>query len=126
MSARRSTVELVKSKLDPPLSPDDLLVRPRLLQKLPDAAHARLTVIQTPAGYGKTSLLTQWFHALRDARCAVGWLSADAGVRIDAGEITSPEPLLTLLVNELEPQSQSLYLFIDDIHLLAPAPLAAL
>jgi len=138
-------MQLVKTKLDPPLSPGDLLVRPRLLQKLPDAAHARLTVIQTPAGYGKTSLLTQWFHALRDARCGVGWLSADAadrdsarflayvgaairaaGVRLDSGEITSPEPLLTLFVNDLEPQSQSLYLFIDDIHLLAPAPLATL
>jgi ATP/maltotriose-dependent transcriptional regulator MalT len=138
-------VELVRTKLDPPLSPGDLLVRPRLVEKLQDAAHARLTVIQAPAGYGKTSLLTQWFHSLRDARCGVGWLSADAadrdsarllaylsaairaaGIPIDSGEMTAPEPFLTLLVNELEPQSQSSYLFIDDIHLLAAAPLATL
>src|ERR1700688_93695 len=118
-------MQLVKTKLDPPFRPGDLLVRPRLLEKLQDAAHARLTVIQTPAGYGKTSLLTQWFHALRDARCGVGWLSADAadrdsagllaylsaairaaGVPIDSGGMTGPEPFLTLLLNELEPQSQ--------------------
>jgi LuxR family transcriptional regulator, maltose regulon positive regulatory protein len=144
-------MDLVKTKLDPPSMPGDLLVRPRLLEKLRDAGQVRLTVLQAPAGYGKTSLLSQWFHALREARSRVGWLSVDdadrdpvrllayvgaaiaaAGLRFDDGDLsaatesTSPEPLLTSLVNALKPQTQPVYLFIDDIHLLAPAPLATL
>jgi len=118
-------VELVRTKLDPPLSTGDLLVRPGLLQKLQDAVHARLTLLQSPAGYGKTSLLKQWFHALRDSRSHVGWLSVDAADR-------DPARLLAYLSAAVSPagvpaaHSQPLYLFIDDIHLLAAAPLAAL
>ncbi|HEY3654194.1 MAG TPA: LuxR C-terminal-related transcriptional regulator [Steroidobacteraceae bacterium] len=118
-------MELVRTKLDPPLSTGDLLVRPGLLQKLQDAVHARLTLLQSPAGYGKTSLLKQWFHALRDSRSHVGWLSVDAADR-------DPARLLAYLSAAVSPagvpaaHSQPLYLFIDDIHLLAAAPLAAL
>jgi LuxR family maltose regulon positive regulatory protein len=122
-------VELVKTKLDPPPCPDDLLVRPRLLQRLQDAGQARLTVLQTPAGYGKTSLLTQWFHALRDARCGVGWLSVDAADRDPAGLLAYLSAAISaagIRIDSLEPHPQSSYLFIDDIHLLAAAPLAAL
>jgi LuxR family maltose regulon positive regulatory protein len=107
------------------LSAGDLLVRPELLQKLQDAVHARLTLLQAPAGYGKTSLMKQWFQALRDSRSRVGWLSVDAADR-------DPARLLTYLSAAVSPagvpaaHSQPLYLFIDDIHLLAAAPLAAL
>src|SRR5271167_845332 len=76
--ARRGTVELVRTKLDPPLEPADLIDRPRLLQRLDDAAKVRLTVLQTPAGYGKTSLQSQWFHTLRLAQRRAAWLSIDS------------------------------------------------
>jgi LuxR family maltose regulon positive regulatory protein len=136
-------VELVRTKLDPPLAPGDLLARPRLLQKLEDVARVRLTVLQTPAGYGKTSLLMQWFQALRDSRGHVGWLSIDTADRDPAGLVAylaaaivpalrldgadaSAESMLTSLLNALQTRTQSLYLFVDDVHLLSPAPLAAL
>lgn len=146
-------MELVRTKLDPPIEPGDLVDRPRLRQRLDQAAKSRLTVLQTPAGYGKTSLLSQWFHALRQSRRAAGWLSVDAtdrdamglltyvaaaltaaGVRFDppvdriagADVFTTPEPLIATIVNGLEETAQPLFLFVDDIHLLAPAPLVAL
>jgi LuxR family transcriptional regulator, maltose regulon positive regulatory protein len=138
-------VELFKTKLEPPLEFGDLIARPQLLQKLEEAVQTRLTLLQAPAGYGKTRLLTQWFHALRASRSRVAWLSIDepeqdstrllaylragiavAGIRMDSAGAAAPDQALTALVNTLEPQSQSLYLFIDGVHLLAPAPLATL
>ena len=38
---------------------------------------ARLTLVHAPAGYGKTTLLGQWFRRLRDAGSRVAWLSLD-------------------------------------------------
>jgi LuxR family maltose regulon positive regulatory protein len=138
-------VELFKTKLEPPLEFGELIARPRLLQKLEEAVQTRLTLLQAPAGYGKTRLLTQWFHALRASRSRVAWLSVDepeqdstrflaylsagiaaAGIRMDSAGSTAPDQALTTLVNTLEPESQSLYLFVDGVHLLAPAPLATL
>jgi LuxR family maltose regulon positive regulatory protein len=138
-------VELFKTKLEPPLEFGELIARPRLLQKLEVAVQARLTLLQAPAGYGKTCLLTQWFHALRASRSRVAWLSVDepehdstrfltylstgiaaAGIRMDAAGSAAPDQALAALVNTLESESQSLYLFLDGVHLLAPAPLATL
>jgi LuxR family transcriptional regulator, maltose regulon positive regulatory protein len=138
-------VELFKTKLEPALELGELIARPRLLQKLEEAVQTRLTLLQAPAGYGKTRLLTQWFHALRASRSRVAWLSIDepeqdstqllaylragiaaAGIRMDSAGSAAPDQALIALVNTLEPQSQSLYLFIDGVHLLAPAPLATL
>jgi LuxR family maltose regulon positive regulatory protein len=138
-------VELFKTKLEPPLEFGELIARPRLLQKLEEAVQTRLTLLKAPAGYGKTRLMTQWFHALRASRSRVAWLSIDepeqdstqllaylragiaaAGIRMDSSGLAAPDQALTALVNTLEPQSQSLYLFIDGVHLLAPAPLATL
>jgi LuxR family transcriptional regulator, maltose regulon positive regulatory protein len=138
-------VELFKTKLEPSLEFGELIARPRLLQKLEEAVQTRLTLLQAPAGYGKSHLLTQWFHALRASRSRVAWLSIDqpeqdstrllaylsagiaaAGIRMDSAGSTAPDQILTALVNTLEPESQSLYVFVDDIHLLAPDPLATL
>jgi LuxR family transcriptional regulator, maltose regulon positive regulatory protein len=138
-------VELFKTKLEAPLEFGELTARPRLLQKLEEAIQTRLTLLQAPAGYGKTHLLTQWFHALRASRSRVAWLSVDeaeqdsarllaylsagiaaAGIRMDSAGSAAPDQALTALVNSLEPESQSLYLFVDGVHLLAPAPLATL
>jgi LuxR family transcriptional regulator, maltose regulon positive regulatory protein len=138
-------VELFKTKLEPPLEFGELIARPRLLQKLEVAVQTRLTLLQAPAGYGKTCLLTQWFHALRASRSRVAWLSVDepeqdstrflaylstgiaaAGIRMDSAGSAAPDHALATLVNALESELQSLYLFVDGVHLLAPAPLAAL
>jgi LuxR family maltose regulon positive regulatory protein len=138
-------VELYKTKLDPPRDSRELVSRPRLMQKLEDAVQVRLTLLQAPAGYGKTSLLIQWFRALRASRSRVAWVSIDdtdidsngllaylsaamsvAGVRIAPMGSTPPDQTLASIVNTLESEKQSLYLFLDGVHCLAPAPLATL
>src|ERR1700678_4431734 len=76
LSTRRSTVELVRTKLDPPSELTDLIARARLVSKL-DEGRTRVTLLQAPAGYGKTTLMSQWFRARRAARESVAWISMD-------------------------------------------------
>ena len=74
-SQSRSSVN--RTKLRPPSCKGPLVERPHLLQRLQGRAWPRLALIQAPAGFGKTSLLSQCFHAARaDGKAA--WLSLDA------------------------------------------------
>jgi len=52
------------------------LVRPRLLGFLEDTSDCKVTLICAPAGYGKTTLLTQW-RGTEQARSAFAWVSVD-------------------------------------------------
>lgn len=147
-------MELLKTKFDPPVELGDLIERPRLQLRLEEAAKMALTVIQTPAGYGKTSLLSQWFHALRKSQSRACWLSVDAsdssdavgllqyvaaavataGVRFEpsierimaANFVVKPEPVLVAIVNALEQGGEPLFVFLDDVHLLESSPLTLL
>ena len=63
-------------RLTPPEPPAHAVSRPRLLERLRDASSASLVVIQAPAGYGKTTLLTDW--AAKEPR-EVAWLTVEPG-----------------------------------------------
>jgi LuxR family transcriptional regulator, maltose regulon positive regulatory protein len=146
-------VELVRTKLAPPLNSADLLERPRLQQRIDDAANVSLTVVQAPAGYGKTSLLSQWFSALKPSPYKVCWLSIDTSDRdaarvlcyvaaaLEAGGVrfeplierglatetyTDAETLVAALIECLRLCAKPVYIFLDDVHLLPPEPLSAL
>lgn len=51
---------LIPSKLSRPVRLDHTVVRERLLAKLSGANNFRLALITSPAGYGKTTLVSQW------------------------------------------------------------------
>ena len=51
---------LIPSKLSRPVRLDHTVVRERLLAKLSGANNFRLALITSPAGYGKTTLISQW------------------------------------------------------------------
>lgn len=64
---------LVRTKLLPPLPGNQIIARPRLHAAVENALFSRaVTLICAPAGYGKTTLASQW---ARTGRCA--WLSLD-------------------------------------------------
>ena len=67
-----------RTKLRPPSRKGHLIDRPRLLERLGGVQRCRLTVIQAPAGFGKTSLLAQLYERLRADGVRVTWLSLDA------------------------------------------------
>jgi ATP/maltotriose-dependent transcriptional regulator MalT len=65
---------LVATKFHVP--PAGFVPRPRLLARLAQGIARGLTVVCTPAGFGKTTLLADW---VRRSRRPVAWLSLDAG-----------------------------------------------
>ncbi len=66
----------------------------------PTAAHPRLTLIVAPAGFGKTTLVSEWCAALR-AREADGRPVPVAYVSLDAGD-NDPTRFLTYLIAALQ------------------------
>jgi ATP/maltotriose-dependent transcriptional regulator MalT len=72
---------LVTTKLYIPSSRRNAIPRPRLvarLNKALDLGH-RLIVVSAPAGYGKTTLISEWVHHEGTMPCPVAWLSLDRG-----------------------------------------------
>jgi LuxR family maltose regulon positive regulatory protein len=75
---------LLKTKLYiPPVQPG-LVSRPRLVARLNQGLRpgSKLTLVSAPAGFGKTTLLSEWIHmvgAHRDAPLQAAWLSLDEG-----------------------------------------------
>ena len=71
-----SEVRLLRTKLHVPVAHPDLVPRARLARRLDAAGASRLTVVSAPAGFGKTTLVSDW---LRRSGCRAAWVSLDAG-----------------------------------------------
>lgn len=69
------------SKTNPPRLPDHLVRRRRLLRKLHDALNRPASYLLAPAGYGKSTLLSQWRNELVEQEIACAWINLDAGDR---------------------------------------------
>jgi LuxR family maltose regulon positive regulatory protein len=125
----------------PPIRPE-LVPRPHLLERLNDGLHRKLILISAPAGFGKTTLVSAW---IKDAGMPAAWISLDesdndparflaylvAALRtIKAGigkgilsALQAPQPppaeaILTALINQLDDLPHSLFLVLDDYHLI--------
>src|SRR5207253_11236821 len=69
---------LLATKLHMPLPRHDLVERPRLTERLSAGLRGPLTLIVAPAGFGKTTLLSDWYAA-HATRWPTAWLALDAG-----------------------------------------------
>jgi LuxR family maltose regulon positive regulatory protein len=65
----------METKLNPPRNQQRWVERPRLIAALDRAAGRPLTLVTAPAGYGKTTAVTQWISQLTDR--AVAWVGID-------------------------------------------------
>jgi LuxR family maltose regulon positive regulatory protein len=77
------STSVLATKLFAPARRPQLVARPRIGERLGttlDAGH-RLTLVSAPAGFGKTTLLSDWLNDLdqRQGHTGVGWLSLDDG-----------------------------------------------
>jgi LuxR family maltose regulon positive regulatory protein len=85
------SLSLLSTKLYiPPVRPE-LVPRPRLIERLnagllgQNASLSegrftrKLTLVSAPAGFGKTTLLSEWVADYRESKIRVAWLSLDAG-----------------------------------------------
>lgn len=119
-----------------------VVCRPRLLGRLDEALGRKLTLVSAPAGFGKTTLVSDWAAGCERP---VAWLSLDEGdgdltrflthlvaaLRTVAptvgqgvlGALSSPRPaptegLLTALLNDINTLPDALVLVLDDLHLV--------
>src|SRR5713226_3335715 len=67
---------ILATKLYIPRPRPNVVSRPRLLERLNEGLHRKLTLISAPAGFGKTTLVSEWL-----AGCGrpAAWLSLDEG-----------------------------------------------
>jgi LuxR family maltose regulon positive regulatory protein len=69
------------TQLRPTVQRVTLIERRELLQQLTFASNSRLLFVTAPAGYGKTTILSQWYQQLVSQRRKVVWCSIDANVQ---------------------------------------------
>jgi LuxR family maltose regulon positive regulatory protein len=133
---------LLKTKLYiPPVRPE-LVSRPRLVARLSIGLRSgrKLTLVSAPAGFGKTTLVTEWLGST-ERSCT--WLSLDEGdndpVRfwtyviaaiqtvnqelghearqiIGSPQLRSAEPAVISLINEISKLTHDLILVLDVYH----------
>ncbi len=139
---------LLETKLYVPRPRRALVPRPRLSQRLDRGTTSKLILISAPAGFGKTTLLTEWLAAgpaaPADERSAA-WLSLDRAdndpasfwtyviaalqtVAPGVGEsaltlLQAPQPppietVLTALLNDLGAITGDIVLVLDDYHVI--------
>lgn len=132
---------LLKTKFLAPAYNPKSIDRGRLLDRLNDRHGRKLTTIVAPAGYGKTTLVTQWMHSQKNTCC---WLSLDEpdneskrfwqyiigafgsvsdsigaeSLKLLADDDTPIEAAVTALVNEIcgIASDTPVYLILDDFH----------
>lgn len=136
---------IARTKIYPPVRRGPLLDRPRLLNFLHENIDKTLILISAPAGYGKTSLLIQFYH---DTELPVAWYSLDetdrnlhrfvehlvaalrerfpAFGRLTLGVMqagAAPESVATAIINDmLENIPDYFVLILDDYHTVAEHP----
>jgi LuxR family maltose regulon positive regulatory protein len=134
------TTAILATKLYIPPLPSNLVPRPRLIEKLNQGLKDKLILISAPAGFGKTTLLSE---CVNKCGIPVAWLSLDVSdnhlarfltyliaaiqtIEPNLGEsastnLQSPQPpidaVLTSLINEIAANARDdLVLVIDDYH----------
>lgn len=90
---------LIQTKMAPPRLPRQRVGRDHLLRRLQASLARRLTVVSAPAGFGKTTLLTEWHDFLRAEGHLAAWLTLDA-------DDNDPQQLGSYLVAALQHGTQ--------------------
>lgn len=137
---------LLATKLYIPAPRPNRVPRPRLTDRLEAGVGGALTLISAPAGFGKSTLLSDWIH---ESGRKVGWVSLDEGdsdpvrflcyavtaladahpglgddalAALREARSTEPEvlePILRGLLNEIHGLSKDLILVLDDYHVVS-------
>src|SRR5256886_3039727 len=133
----------------PPLRPH-VIIRPRLIERLNEGLHRKLTLIAASAGFGKTTLVSEWVEGIERPRARTAWLSLDEGENDPArfltylvaalqtiaatigegvlGALQSPQPpptvsILTALLNDITTIKDPFVLVLDDYHVIDAKPI---
>lgn len=138
---------ILATKLYVPRPRSKTVLRSRLSARLNGGLHGKLSLISAPAGFGKTTLVTEW---VADCGRPAAWLSLDeadndlsrfltyfiaalqtAAPAVGGGLLSalqSPQPpptnlLLTSLLNEIATLPDRFVLVLDDYHMIDSQPI---
>jgi LuxR family maltose regulon positive regulatory protein len=141
--------QLLATKLYAPATRANLVARPGLTARFAAGVRGKLTLIAAPAGFGKTTLISQWRATPAARDVLVAWVSLDAGdndpirfwmyllTALDAvapglaaaplALLQEPQPppvevVVTTVLNALATLRSDAVLILDDYHLI-DAPL---
>lgn len=133
---------LLFTKLYVPQPRTGIVPRLRLIEQMNNGSKSKLTLISAPAGYGKTTLVSDW---IQQTGIPVAWLSLDEHdndlarfliyfvtalrqvdeniggdvlAALDAPQLPQAEILLTLLINGISASGNQVSLVLDDCHLI--------
>lgn len=138
---------ILSTKIYIPTRRHRMVVRPRLIKQLNEGLNRKLTLVSAPAGFGKTTLVSDWLD-----KCdrPVAWLSLDEGdndpIRfltyivvalqtiapttgvgvlklLHSPQAPSMEAILTLLLNEIATIPEHFILVLDDYHSIDTTPI---
>ena len=136
---------LLATKLHRPALPTKWVKRPSLTQRLAEglALNRQLTLVSAPAGFGKTTCVTEWLNTLDD--WPVTWLSVDPaddepgrfftyliaalqkiepnlGQAIESvlrsGQLPPTDVVGTTLINDILAMNGRFLLVLDDFHVI--------
>lgn len=68
---------MIRTKLAPPRSPRHAVTRPGVMEALAVGSSRALTLVQAPAGFGKSTALTEWRSRLLGSGRIVAWVTLD-------------------------------------------------
>lgn len=133
---------ILSTKLYIPMPRTNVVLRPRLIERLNAGLDRKLTLISVSAGFGKTTLVSEWVAACERP---IAWLSLDEGdndttrffthivaalktIEENIGESVvsslnstqqpSTESILTVLLNEIATIPYKFVLVLDDYHVI--------
>src|SRR5216684_8415979 len=140
------SMPILATKLNIPRLRPNLVLRPRLIERLNEGLHRKLTLIAAPAGFGKTTLVSEW---VAGCERPTAWLSLDEGDNdparfltylvaalqtiaatigegvLSALQSSQPPPteaILVALLNEITTLPDHFVLVLDDYHVLDAQP----
>ncbi|MBZ0283609.1 MAG: LuxR C-terminal-related transcriptional regulator [Anaerolineae bacterium] len=138
---------ILSTKLYIPPPRPGLVLRRRLIDRLNEGLHGKSTLISAPAGFGKTTLVSEW---VTNCNRPTAWLSLDEGdndltrfltyfvaalqtiaptigegvlVALQSPQPPSTEVILTVFLNEIVTIPDDFLLVLDDYHLTDARPI---